>query len=597
MANPIQAGSLASVIDLADNPPDQPLHGLTGDSQQPLVLYIVKVPGSYGIRLSLPNANKKKLMDVLDVFLTPLKPQQKVVTAQDVQSSLYYMHVDRPEDYDLLSFVDDSDDLSSEEDGRGKLAAPIITGAVPRKPLPPSPMLGLGDRLEHPPEFNPYFQNYSNVTTASPQAERKPFGQDRMVDVTPPLPDRKLLGPRSMNHSLGYPPLQAVPEKQNIDLRRWSGQPPKLPPRPISEGKDGVPMTPPRPIATSSTDSFVANDRHSSFLHRKPVAHSASHDVNRETKDGSNGKDLQDSSLSLIRRYNNEQWTVGKISSNRRKSTVGEFDESSPGISIQITTHGYLRFIDPIDRLAKQNGTCNNITPATAAEEQICFQRDLQISGNATRSTDSTFIKQRTRPSFDFPRHSHQSSGSIESNRSSKNGFPELRSGSKKGYIFKSPWDSTCEFTTGVAGRSFKCKHSYASSNPRFGPGMHSAQVSELRFNLPSSKALGSPASKSLVAGAPREAKRSSMFLYQHRRRSSSSFEARDTHGTGYLAPKVELEERLDLSLGQEHAGGGFGGKQAKLGKLIIENEGFCMLDLIVAANMALWWRVYERFT
>ena len=566
MANPIQAGSLASVIDLANNPPDQP-YGLTGDSQQPLVLYIERVPGSRGICFTLPNAKKKDLMDVLDVFLTPLKPQQKVVTAQDVQSSLYYMHVDRLEDYDLLSFVDDSDDLSSKEHGRGKLAAPIITGGVPRKPLPPSPMLGLGERPGHPPELNPYFQNYSNVTTASPQAKGKPFGQDRMVehprmDVLPPIPDRKLLGPRSMNHSVGYPPLQAVPEKQNIDLRRWSEQPtgapqppPKLPPRPISEGKDGIPMTPPRPIATTLTDSFVAKDGHSRFLHRKPIAHSA-----WEPKDGSNGKDLQDSSLSLIRRYNNEQWTVGKISSKRTKSIVGGSDESSPGISIHITTHGYLRFIDPIDRLANEtsNGTCDNITPITAAEEQVCFQRDLQISG-----TDSTFIQQRTRPSFDF----------------------------------RSPWNGTCEFMTGVAGRSFKCKHSYASSNPRFGPGMHSAQVSELRFNLPSSKALGSPASKSLVAGAPREAKRSSMFLHQYRRRSSSSSEARDTYGTRYLAPKVELEERLDLSLGQEHAGGGFGGKQAKLGKLIIENEGFCMLDLIVAANMALWWRVYERFT
>lgn len=51
----------------------------------------------------------------------------------------------------------------------------------------------------------------------------------------------------------------------------------------------------------------------------------------------------------------------------------------------------------------------------------------------------------------------------------------------------------------------------------------------------------------------------------------------------------------IDLSLGQERAGGGFGGKQAKLGKLIIEDEGQKMLDLVVAANMALWWRAYER--
>jgi hypothetical protein len=64
-----------------------------------------------------------------------------------------------------------------------------------------------------------------------------------------------------------------------------------------------------------------------------------------------------------------------------------------------------------------------------------------------------------------------------------------------------------------------------------------------------------------------------------------------------YFGSKVQLEDRLDLSLGQEHAGGGFGGKHAKLGKLIIENEGLQMMDLIVAANMALWWRVYEKLT
>ena len=51
----------------------------------------------------------------------------------------------------------------------------------------------------------------------------------------------------------------------------------------------------------------------------------------------------------------------------------------------------------------------------------------------------------------------------------------------------------------------------------------------------------------------------------------------------------------VDLTLGQEKAGGGFGGKQAKLGKLIISQEGMKMLDLLVAANVGLWWRAYER--
>lgn len=560
---------------------------------------------------------------MLDVFLTTLKPQQKVVTAQDVQSSLYYMHVDRPEDRDLISSNGDSEDLSDEDHGRGKPTA--MAGGVRRKPLPSNSTPGFVDRLEPPVEVNPYFQTYSNCAKGSPQVERKPFSQDnmaehRLVDVRPPLPDRKLLGPRPMNQrflSVNSPTLQDVPEKQNIDLRRWSeqpsGTPPKLPPRPFSGRKDSVPMTPPRPLTAGLKEPLSANGGHSRILHRKPIAQPASYDMNREMKDGSNAMDLQDASLTLIRRYGNEQSTVGKISTQDTKHTGIGYGQPSPGVSIHIMTQGYLRFIDPIDSFAKQartvtekpNGINDSHIPSTAAEEEPCFQRHLQVSGHAMsrnqrrrpESTDSTFPHQGTRPSSDLPRHSHQSSDSAESNRSFNKGSPELISGSKKGYVLRSPWNGFCEFTTGVAGRSFKCKHTYASSNRRFGPGMHSAQVSELRFNLPSSKTLGSPASKSLVPGTPREAKRSSLFLHQHRRRSSSSLEAKGTPGAEYFLPKVELEERLDLSLGQEHAGGGFGGKQAKLGKLIIENEGLQMLDLIVAANMALWWRVYERIT
>ena len=621
MAIPILAGSLASVIDLADNPPEQPLHSLTNDLQQPLVLYIARVPGSHGTCLPLPKAKDKGLIKTPDVFLTTMKPQQKVVTAQDVQSSLYYMHLDRPEDFELLDFSGDSENLLDEEEGPTN---PTGTGVVRRKPLPPSPMLGSDDRLEYSPEVSAYLRNRSNGSTGSPQAERKPLNHDnvaehRRKDASPQLPDRKLLGPRPMNQrflSLDNSPLQNVPEKQNIDLRRWSeqpaGTPPNLPPRPFSGGGHSVPIAPPRPLGASLEDAPVSNGGHSRFLHRKPVAHSASHDSNRQMKDGSNAQEIKNNSLSLIRRYNNEQWNVGKISSKGTKTAVGGHGESSHEISIHIMTQGYLRFIDPINPFAKHavtiienpDDSCENDTPITAAEEQLCFHRHLLVPGHTMRqnqrhspeSTDSTFIYQETRPSFDLPRHSHQSSDSTESHRSFTNDLPELTSGSKKAYMLRSPW-GVCEFTTGVAGRSFKCKHSYRSSSPRSGRGMHSAQVSELRFNLPSSKTLGSMGSKGPVHGAPREAKHSSLFLHQPGRWSSSFSGVKDMHGTGYFAPKVELEERLDLSLGQEHAGGGFGGKQAKLGKLIIEKEGLQMLDLIVAANMALWWRVYERFT
>ena len=48
MARAVRAGSLATVIDLADNPPERLYHGLLQDVQQPLTLYIARVPGSRG---------------------------------------------------------------------------------------------------------------------------------------------------------------------------------------------------------------------------------------------------------------------------------------------------------------------------------------------------------------------------------------------------------------------------------------------------------------------------------------------------------------------------------------------------------------------
>jgi len=66
------------------------------------------------------------------------------------------------------------------------------------------------------------------------------------------------------------------------------------------------------------------------------------------------------------------------------------------------------------------------------------------------------------------------------------------------------------------------------------------------------------------------------------------------SHGRRGSEPAIS-GTTFDLSLGQELAGGGFGGKQAKLGKLIIEPEGLKMMDLVVAANLGLWWKAYNR--
>jgi hypothetical protein len=69
------------------------------------------------------------------------------------------------------------------------------------------------------------------------------------------------------------------------------------------------------------------------------------------------------------------------------------------------------------------------------------------------------------------------------------------------------------------------------------------------------------------------------------RAESGSESEDDDDGGDGHL----------DLRLGREKAGGGRKGKNAKLGKLIVEDEGLKMCDLVVAASMAVWWQHYEK--
>lgn len=113
----VEARSLSSLTTLASNPPRYPRNP-THEKHEPLVLYIARVPGSK------------------DVFLTPMKPRQKVVTAEDVQSSLYYLHVNQPEDARLLE-PSNVGRTSGEGDVLNvESAKPLI---IPRKALLPKP--------------------------------------------------------------------------------------------------------------------------------------------------------------------------------------------------------------------------------------------------------------------------------------------------------------------------------------------------------------------------------------------------------------------------------------------------------------------------
>jgi len=289
--------------------------------------------------------------------------------------------------------------------------------------------------------------------------------------------------------------------------------------------------------------------------------------------------------LTLIRRdpSTGAQWNVARI-----KDPLVE-DISSESLSAQenprfrtkvagtpmyidVETPGYSKFLN-YDRSQLDMSTNGTFTSGGSEEADSAarglFSRRLWMDGS--RFADHTYTK--SRPPLEAFSAGARSSMHLTSHTAP---FVDRRA---RSYAYKSPWGGKCEFSTGTAGKSLKCRHhidNTASHNETV------ADISELRFNLPTKTS-----SSSMDLGA--SAKRSS--YYGHKHSKSEDYHEADPHWTTIK----DVNGHIDYSLGRERAGGGFGGKQAKLGKLIVDSEGQKFLDLVVATNLALWWRAYER--
>lgn len=195
-----------------------------------------------------------------------------------------------------------------------------------------------------------------------------------------------------------------------------------------------------------------------------------------------------------------------------------------------------------------------------------------------------------------------------------------------KGYTFASPWDGRCDFRTSSNGRALKCHHVRNTQSQGFNPlvaaqalrdampesnggggsggaagggrtrtrGMSASlpmgdlgnrvPVSELRFNLPSSDLFNSKEDRDRAVAEMKEG------LGRLLVRSPGGHEYDDADDDDKEEPIFDFS-----GLGREKAGGGNRGKRAKLGKLLVHDEGLKMLDLVVAANMGIWWQAWER--
>ncbi len=516
----------------------------------------------------------KRLTCCVDVFLTTTKPLQKIVTAQDVQSSLYYIHLDSQDDDRLRehmgsSHPDANQNLTAEEE------VPIDSRAGSTfKGLPPAAPRGVKSPLESSlPAFDSpqaSLPDPSRPTTIV----RKPVGQGspprfQAAPSRPKPSGAEIMGPRAMYprlHSVESPGLRPAHGKENLMPRRWSEQPPiALSPSPFKTAA-------PRPSAAAGPYSDTARSQ----IPNLPGVGAEPYLNERRQSFMPTTEDL---SLTLIRRYDGSQWNVGKVINACRPGNHAEkYALSQPDdIAIQISTPGYAKY--------QSSSHFNESLPYPEVFERRLLQPRRRSEDKTLVENSPGVTDHNKRMSIDFRKLSkpHRDKTTGQSDRGKRS--PEGRSTGIKGYAFYSPWNGTCEFSSGVTGQTLKCKHTPPE------PGSQAVTVSELRFNLPTSNGLGraSPNVPRSPEG-PRSSKRGS-YLSSKRGGESTYSEASDQ----FLYNNEDAEEQFDLSLGQERAGGGFGGKQAKLSKLIVEPEGLKMLDLVVAANMGLWWRVYER--
>ena len=495
---------------------------------------------------------------------------------------------------------------------------------IKRKSLPQNTRQEVKDHQRPQHEFNPYFQDYSLSHRGANQLGRKPVGGSShvpsvAVERAPALPPRQPLGPRSMHqrfHSTQAPPFvdRSIPEpsgRENTQPRRWSEQPP-ISTRPVLPQRPGKETT-----GNSSYLNAVAPARqivgdHDERLARgltPPISSQYSCDTRNSLSSESQRSDF---SITLIRRdpASGSQWNAGKIRNSPDNEALGEIRKS---LSIELSTPGYSKFMDDsLSESVSQNPSVPRERASMDDSSQAGDQFRRQIFTTRPRSLDLRDSSRDSilRPRFDSRRSSEYSTASISQ---SSNDFNSPKPSTHRAFSFLSPWNGVCEFSTGVTGRSLKCKHTLPSDLSR--RASQQTIVSELRFNLPASKTLARPSSK-LPMGD--KGNRRSFFSTSKAKGLSlsgnsvptlnSHFHSQNFTNSPFPSPRsdfqndhhgddfdLEAENGMDLSLGRERAGGGFGGKQAKLGKLVVEKDGLMMLDLVVAANMGIWWGVYEK--
>ena len=598
----MEARSLADLNLLAANPPQYPINP-TGKTTEPLTLYISRVPGTRGkaqTHSCSPVSFQCDAHHWTDVILSPFKPQRKNVTADDVASSFYYIHLDIPQP----SLAPDSVQPSLRDETFTRSSEDSVSGrAIQRKPLPSDARPVNSDGPPPVPLGQPMERRTMDSDTS-------PFPSVPANDELPPLPTRQ-------------PPPRPMP--QNDSGIALADHDARLPPIPTQAHRSQTTRKPlgPRPMVMDSLVSPAeAQDKGAPPLPRRPRAVSDVNDMSRArtrprirtvTRSLSPAKQIGSGSspftLTLIRRDpgTGNQWNVGKIHS-RQDDLTGEDDDRDTApdqrrasIDIQIETSGYAKFRGIPSKNTNHDAEIRALLSGAPANDVVHHHLE---TGLFSRQVGMTYSKSWAANLKDKLHRSTRGHGRERGYTTQDSGTADIGSaevldyyapGTKpRGYVFSSPWDGKCEFRTGSGGRSLRCHHSLYDAhsrayNPlvadRDGSGAFpssTSAISELRFNLPGPELFQSDKTVDALSRDVLHGNFGKLF-----RPSSDSDE--------YPDQDDDAVSPFDVDLGRERAGGGNRGKRAKLGKLIIYNDGLKMLDLIVAANMGVWWTAWEK--
>lgn len=562
-----------------------------------------------------------------------MKPQERNVTGEDVTNSLYYIHLESP-----------TRDTSHED----SIVCDVSNGprplTIPRKPLPNQSRAQSPPSPPSPPPPPPphlFVSANPKSTTIEPKDSRNgscrgPSPTHDKSDVTlPSAPDQRAMVPNSSarvaQDRMAAGPNSGIPARKPVGRRR---------PMSVAYTTDTrstmAPTTSSSNILTQPPGGPAVRDNHANGTHEfvngqqrpalspggpvpqrrgvgsshGPPSSSQSRAPDHTTSRSPSPQKLGNPSatnangtpfsLKIIRRNpsSGHQRNVARVSS-RQLEAMENHDEQDlasalgwgsaatlsphphPSIDVEIENSGYVIF-------RAQSRKADHLR--TLRDERVMLSRQLLMvyTQSFTKKLQKTYQRLEQTTLNKLSRYRSNSVGSPLSNGSDMcDDVDEIATdgppppGTKpRGYAFSSPWGGKCYFQTGQTGRNLVCRHRPRDLGANYNPlvGDHDTKksasgdrmVSDLRFNLPMSE---------ILAERGEQWKGNLGKFYKPEG---------DERGDGAVFP-------LNLNLGAERAGGGSRGRNAKLGKLIVYDEGLKMLDLVVAANMGIWWRAWEK--